>query len=155
MKDEWAGMRWSEEQERVRVELRALRVLTCPRRACRRHRKCGRKSEPSRPCLGDARFPVTEEEYEDYKAMIMRWLKRDVAEYDADPEAAEIVQAERLQREAEREAAAMERIYARLMAGETPEEIFEGLDGEPAPATKTVSEAAGVRMAGTRGDAAV
>jgi hypothetical protein len=37
------------------------------------------------------------------------------------------VHAERLQREAEREAAAMQRIYARTRAGETPEGIFEGL----------------------------
>jgi len=116
---------WSEVQERARLERAALRVLTCPRRVCRRHRTCRRAA--GRPCPGDARFPTTKAEFEAFKAMVYRCLKRDVAEYDADPAAAAIAQAARRERREQREAEAMKRVGTRLRAGEKAEGILEGL----------------------------
>jgi hypothetical protein len=126
MQDEWAGLPWSGEQERARVERAALRVLTCLRGACRRHRRCGARPASNRRCPGDARFPDTDEETAAFKAMVYHWLKRDVAEHDADPHAAAIAHAERWKRIRMREAEALMQIAARLEAEETPDGIFEG-----------------------------
>jgi hypothetical protein len=129
MEDEWAGMRWSEEQEQAHEDKRALRALACPRKDCRRLRACRAARVAGRGCPSYAAFPDTEEELADYEASLIAFLKRSVAEDDADPVAAEIANQARLKRSKEREALAFQRVKAWLKEGETPEEIFRRVAG--------------------------
>ncbi len=129
MDDEWVGTGWSEEQEQAQEDKRALRVLACPRKGCRRLRACRAADVAGRGCAGYAAFPDTEDEFAEYKAAIYRILKRSVAEDDADPVAAEIANQARLKRSEERAAAAIRRVRALLKGGETAEEIFRRVAG--------------------------
>jgi hypothetical protein len=84
MKDLWAGIDWSEEDEQREMDRRALRILSCPRAACRRRRLCLAADKRQR-CPTAGLWPQSEEEAWRRQRALIRALERDVAEYDANP----------------------------------------------------------------------
>jgi hypothetical protein len=77
---------WSEEQEQAEADKRAIRIMTCRRRACRRMRDCKAASPSKQDCPGLVANPMTEGERQLDKALLYFMLKRSVAEDDCDEE---------------------------------------------------------------------
>ena len=76
----------SEEQAQAQADKWAIRIMTCPRRACRRMRECKAAWPSKQKCPGLVANPMTEEERQLDKALLYFMLKRSVAEDDCDEE---------------------------------------------------------------------
>jgi hypothetical protein len=120
MRELWHGADWSEEDEQRDEDHRAVRIITCRRKGCRRRRLC-QAHDPFRDkrrtlrCFG-RRWPQTEAEEGRHYRALLHMLKVDVAENEADPEAYRIATAARKVTKARRQALAWERAKERLRA---------------------------------------
>lgn len=82
MQSEWDGTGYSEEKEQAFQDCWALRILTCPRAACRRARRCRREARPER-CPGLERYPFSEQESHERVRMVRAMIKRRLEEIEA------------------------------------------------------------------------
>ncbi len=62
MEEDWSGCpAWSEEKAQAEEDIFALRILTCPLKACRRSEACTRSLRLDRPCPGLVAHPYPPE----------------------------------------------------------------------------------------------
>ncbi len=77
MQELWAGThRWSDEREQAYLDARAVRLLTCPVKGCRRMRDCQRRA-----CRTP--YPASESEGRELLAAFHHMLKSALAEREA------------------------------------------------------------------------
>lgn len=81
MDELWRRAGWSEEQEQAHAEAWALRILTCPRRACRRHRTCTAGLRGRCPAL--EAHPIPKDTQESLLLLVRLQLERRRAELAA------------------------------------------------------------------------
>lgn len=117
MDDEWAGSGWSEEKEQAFQDLWAIRILTCPKTACRRGKRCTDRQMPS-SCPGIAAHPFPATEDGNLLRLLRFALLRRLAEIEAGEEATRTICAAREAAAERRQALAWER--ARAWVKENP-----------------------------------
>ncbi len=123
----WAGTGWTDEKELAFQEGWALRILTCPRKRCRRMRTCFWPRQEG--CPGLTTYPFSEAETAERVRLVRAVLKNRLYEVDAGivPTGEErAAEAERVREMRER---ALKRVSAWLKAGERPEAIFQRVAG--------------------------
>jgi hypothetical protein len=104
MDEHWAGCpAWSEEKEQAEKDIWALRVLTCPLKACRRAERCTRSMRVGRSCPGLAAHPHTREHARARTAVLRFHLQQALQKAEAGetfPEKSEASKAASARREA-------------------------------------------------------
>jgi hypothetical protein len=114
----WDGTSyWSETQEQALRDREALRVLTCPKRRCRRQRACALGAIEGKRCPGLVTVPEPEGE----DGRLLRWiyheLKLSLAEDESDDPALPAIQKAREKAAKRREALAVERAKRAVREG--------------------------------------
>ena len=115
MQELWHGYwHWSEEQEQAMEDKRAVRILACPLKGCRRMRRCQREWPSKTRCPGFAPTPKGDEGTGYTMALCYFILKRSVWEnQNADAETKQALKDWREGNEARRRKLAWERALER------------------------------------------
>jgi hypothetical protein len=98
MSELWDGLdSWSEEHEQAFVDRWALRILTCPKRRCRRQRLCAMDQKGQRAaCPGYRTVPDPEDEAHRLLRLTRHALIRSIAEDESDDPALPAIKAVRV-----------------------------------------------------------
>jgi hypothetical protein len=105
---------WSEEKAQAEMDIFALRILTCPLKACRRSEACTRSLRLDRPCPGLVAHPYPPE-LERARTVVLRFeIKRAIRMAEAGEEESRAVREAREAAHRRRWALAMERARAKV-----------------------------------------